>query len=167
MEVAIIIKNQNTDDYKENFVELKRGLEKELGKNNVDVKISPPAPGEMGIGLESVTALLNKETIAKVKSFVSKFTKLKKVELTLVNSKGEKLQLNASMDKEVMYMLLNGFFERAVIDPRAFIEQPKNIERPRPDNPKKNPKKNGKKKSKKNDKKSNKKSPAKPGRKKK
>ncbi len=131
MLVSFIIQGAESP-YSEELKDLKKSLEKQVGKRNVDLQHKYPRPGEMGGGITNIlTAAIDKDNIAKVKTFIAKFTQLKKVEMTLVNAKGEKIELNAAMDKEVMYMLLNGFFERSLIE---FTQpQPEQIEKPWPE----------------------------------
>ncbi len=125
-------------------LEFKKELEKELGKNNVEMEILPPQPGQMGIDVSNVVkAAVDKKNISKIKDILTKLLGGNKIEITLENSRGEKIQLSAAMEKEMMYMLINGFFERTLI-----IEEIKPTESATKKNEKKEDKKTVKKKKK-------------------
>ncbi len=113
---------QNNDEKK--LLEFKKELEKQLGKQNVELGIAPPQPGQMGIAVTDVVkAAFDKEHVNKIKEFIAKFVKHNKIEMSLENAKGEKIKLTAAMEKEILYMLLNGFFERTLIDEQAINKQ--------------------------------------------
>ncbi len=122
MEVSFALPNIE----QKQLLEFKKELEKQLGKQNVELAVATPQPGEMGIVVTDVVkAALDKEHLGKVKEFLTKFIKNHKIEMSLENAKGEKIKLTAAMEKEILYMILNGFFERTLVDEQVFNPQKK------------------------------------------
>ena len=120
MEVSFALPNTN----QKQLLEFKKELEKQVGKQNVELAVATPQPGQMGIIVTDVVkAALDKDHLGKVKEFLTKFIKNNKIEMSLENAKGEKIKLTAAMEKEILYMILNGIFERTLVDEHVINPQ--------------------------------------------
>ncbi len=115
MELTIYLP-ENDKNSSLKLLDLKKNLEKQLGKKNVSLLTTEPQNGQMGLSVSNVLkTVFNEDNISKISDFFKKYLKLKHVDMVLENANGEKIQLSASMDPETVYLLINSFFEKQLI----------------------------------------------------
>ena len=115
MIVQIFIKDKRNTTLK--VADLQNELKRTFKRSKVIIDTPKPKDGQMGLGFSSVINLVfDKDKIDKVVEFFKNYMTHKRVNLVLKNAMGEELHLNASLDRDQIATLLNGFFQRELLE---------------------------------------------------
>ncbi|MBN2893532.1 MAG: hypothetical protein JXL97_16795 [Bacteroidales bacterium] len=113
-----------------------RQLKRHLSRNGIHTEIETPERGHLGRGIATGLATIlagGDGFFTKIGEAIVKYVELKKVDVTMKNTRGEEITLSAALPKDEIRDMVNEFFGRKIANgPKA-----KNVTKKTP--PKKTP----------------------------